>query len=142
MSGLKLFLCLMLTSLGILFIKIKLSSWSFHFTNHPIRAICYLPLEKSYTYVSWLHFDLDQILWPIMICFVYALEKRLYAQMKPMLLKYCLQIVLKKREREMKRWHAKEAWPKKKERGKMACQRSMTQQIKSDMKRSMYLSVQ
>ena len=32
--------------------------------------------------------------------------------MNLMLLKYCLTIVLKKRE--MKRWHAKEAWPKKK----------------------------
>ena len=62
--------------------------------------------------------------------------------MNLMLVKYCLTIVFKKkREREMKRWHAKEAWPKKREREKMACQRSMTQQIKSDMKRSMYLSI-
>jgi hypothetical protein len=46
-----------------------------------------------------------------------------------MLLKYYLTIVFKERERERERDE------------KMACQRSMTQQIKSDMKRSMYLSV-
>jgi len=43
--------------------------------------------------------------------------------MNLMLLKYCLTIVFKKKERERDE--------------KMACQRSMTQQIKSDMKRSM-----
>ena len=59
---------------------------------------------------------------------IYALDLRFYVQMNLVLLKYCLTIVLKK-EKERERDE------------KMACQRSMTQQIKSDMKRSMYLSV-
>ena len=83
---------------------------------------------------------------PSWFCSVYALDLRFYVQMNLVLLKYCLTMLFEKKEkeREMKRWHAKEAWPKKKserEREKMACQRSMTQQIKPDMKRSMYLSV-
>ena len=45
--------------------------------------------------------------------------------MNLMLLKYCLTIVFKKRERERDE--------------KMACQRRMTQQIKLDMKRSMFI---
>ena len=61
-SGLKLFISLMLTGLGILFIKTKLSSWSYLFIHHPTRAICYLSLEKIPCYVSWLHVELDQIL--------------------------------------------------------------------------------
>ena len=86
---------------------------------------------------------------PLWFYIVYAFDLRFYAQMNLVLLKYRLTIVLKK-EREMKRWHAKKHDPKRerergkereREREKMACQRSMTQQIKSDMKRSMYLSV-
>jgi len=56
--------------------------------------------------------------------------------MKPMLLKYCLTRVFKKKERDGKMACQRSMTPKK-EREKMACQRSMTQQIKSDMKRSM-----
>ena len=43
---------------------------------------------------------------------IYALDLRFYVQMNLVLLEYCLTIVFKKkrkREREMKRWHAKEA---------------------------------
>ena len=64
--------------------------------------------------------------------------------MNLMLLKYCLTIVFKERERERERdekMPCQRGMNQKKEREKMACQRSMTQQIKSDMKRSMYLSV-
>ena len=64
--------------------------------------------------------------------------------MNLMLLKYYLTIVFKReRERERKRdekMACQRSMTQKKEREKMACQRSMTQQIKSDMKRSMYLS--
>ena len=60
--------------------------------------------------------------------------------MNLMLLKYCLTLVFKK-EREMKNGMPKKHDPKKREREKMACQRSMTQQIKLDMKSSVYLSV-
>ena len=48
---------------------------------------------------------------PLWFYFVYAFDLRFYAQMNLVLLKYCLTIVLKKRERDEK----------------MACQRSMTQ---------------
>ena len=62
--------------------------------------------------------------------------------MNLMLLKYCLTIVFKKERKRERRKDGmpKKHYPKKREK-KMACQRSMTQQIKSDMKRSMYLSV-
>ena len=49
---------------------------------------------------------------PLWFYFVYAFDLRFYAQMNLVLLKYCLTIVFKKkrkREREMKRWNAKEA---------------------------------
>ena len=80
---------------------------------------------------------------PSWFYFVYALDSRLYIQMKPMLLKYYLTIVFKRereRERERKRdekMACQRSMTQKKEREKMACQRSMTQQIKSDMRRSM-----
>ena len=61
--------------------------------------------------------------------------------MKPMLLKYCLTIVFKKKVRERDEKMACQRSMTQKKEKKMACQRSMTQQIKSDMKRSMYLSV-
>ena len=53
---------------------------------------------------------------PSWFCSVYALDFRFYVQMNHVLLKYCLMMFIqeKEREREMKRWHAKEAWPKKK----------------------------
>ena len=63
--------------------------------------------------------------------------------MNLVLLKYCLTIVFKKKERDEKMACQRSMTQKEREREreKMACQRSMTQQIKSDMKRSMYLSV-
>ena len=127
MSGLKLFISFVLTSLGISFIKTKVSSWSFLFT--------YTILPKPYVFHLKNHMpmSLGYMLSLIKFCdsswfyFVYTLDWRLYIQMNLMLLKYYLTIVFKERERERDE--------------KMACQRSMTQQIKSDMKRSMYLSV-
>ena len=118
--------------------KNKTEFMIFLFTHHPTRATCYLPLEKSHAMSLGYKLSLIKFCDPSCFYFVYALDSRLYIQMKPMLLKYYLTIVFKKKERE-KRWHAKEAWPKKRERerGKMAYQRSMNQQINSDMKRSM-----
>ena len=79
---------------------------------------------------------------PLWFYFVYALDSRFYAQMNLVLLKYCLTIVFKKRERKRdEKMTRQRSMTQKKEREKIACQRSMTQQIKSDMKRSMYLSV-
>ena len=60
-----------------------------------------------------------------------------------MLYKYYLKMVLKKRRGKdgMPKKHDPKKRGREREREKMACQRSMTQQIKSDMKRSMYLSM-
>ena len=67
---------------------------------------------------------------PSWFCSVYALDLRFYVQMNRVLLKYCLTMLIKKKERKRedgmpkkhnpkkrkerereKRWYAKEAWP-------------------------------
>ena len=78
---------------------------------------------------------------PLWFYFVYAFDLRFYAQMNLVLLKYYLTIVLKKERDEKMACQRSMTQKREREREKMACQRSMTQQIKSDMKRSMYLSV-
>ena len=111
MFGLKLFVSFMLTSLGILFIKKqKRSSWSYLFSHHPTRAIWYYPLEKK-SHAMSLGYMLSLIKFcdPSWFYSIYALDLRFYVQMNLVLLKYCLTIVLKKRERE--RW--KDGMPKK-----------------------------
>ena len=103
---------------------------------------CYQSHIKIPCYVSRLH-SLIKFCDPSWFCSVYTLDLRFYVVINLVLLKYCLTMLFKKIERE--RW--KDSMPKKHdpkkewEREKMACQRSMTQQIKLDMKRSMCLSV-
>ena len=58
----------MLSSLGNLFMKMKIEfmviTSVFLF---PTRAIWHFSHKTSFAYVSWLRFELDQILWPIMV---------------------------------------------------------------------------
>ena len=116
MTGLKLFISLLLTSLGILFIKIKteflvLSLYPASYQSHMILS------TWKKTHGLSLGYMLSSVKFcdPFWFYFVYAFDLRFYAQMNLVLLKYCLTIVFKKK-REMKRWHAKEAWPQKKKR--------------------------
>ena len=100
MSGFKFFVSLMLTSLGILFIKNKIEFMVFLFNLYPTRAIFYLPIEKYHA------MSLIYMLSFIKFCdlswfySIYTLDLRFYVQMN-VLLKYCLTIVFRKeRERE------------------------------------------
>ena len=131
---------------GMLFIKKqKLSSWSYLFIHHPTRAIWYYPLEKPHALSLGYMLSSIKFCDPLWFYFIYAFDLRCYAQMNLVLLKYCLTMLFKKkrkRQRDEKMACQRSMIQKReREREKMACQRSMTQQIKSDMKRSMYLSV-
>ena len=100
----------MLTSLGILFIKIKLRSWSSYLPTILPEPYTTFQFEKSHAMSLGYMLSLIKFCDPSWFYSIYALDLRFYVQMNLVLLKYCLTIVFKKkREREMKRWHAKEA---------------------------------
>jgi hypothetical protein len=97
----------MLTSLGILFIKTEFLVVSLYppsYQSHTILSTRKKKLSLGYVLSSIKFCD------PLWFYFIYAFDLRCYAQMNLVLLKYCLRIVFKKRERDEK----------------MACQRSMT----------------
>ena len=105
----------------------------------------YILSYQSHMLSTWnpMHMSLGYMLSLIKFCdpswfySIYALDLRLYVQMNLMLLKYCLT----RWKDGMPKKHDPKKKREKREKEKMACQRSMTLPIKSDMKGSMYLSV-